>query len=381
MPRTMVAAWKIGMKRIMSIGGIGNWPRYIFLAVQSLLLLVGVIVACFVFPFESRVVEILHVTALSTALVVNISERLLFLCLRRVSRDNCVAWNFCADITRVLATEFFIFVALMAALYDAFSFYEGANSVESAVVILLTGFVGFLTSVVMKTYMAIKFTYSLHIMARRVTNRSNAATSRKCLLFWICIITCLESALQVLLVIVIILLMSDNELAFYGLVLMFSGSFLPVFSWGLCLWNSSPWLRFLPLSVAIDFPPAPDYPEEINVSHHFHQMYRYSKTCSGVMVNFLRLLTSPFFAILHVLFLVTCVVTFFYISVVWYVSLYDYLLLVPLFSLGVIILQVFLGLPSLIFGLVIVLLIPISPCLYPLLCFVFNVYIHKPWTS
>ena len=98
-------------------------------------------------------------------------------------------------------------------------------------------------------------------------------------------------------------------------------------------------------------------------------------------MNFLRLLTSPFFAILHVLFLVTCVVTFFYISVVWYVSLYDYLLLVPLFSLGVIILQVFLGLPSLIFGLVIVLLIPISPCLYPLLCFVFNVYIHKPWTS
>ena len=93
MPSEMVAAWWVGLKRIMSIAEVGGWARHIFLVVQSLLLLIGIIMS-FVTGYGDRS-DNLRIGFLAFALAVNFFERLLFWCVYAFSsvRDNA-SWNF-----------------------------------------------------------------------------------------------------------------------------------------------------------------------------------------------------------------------------------------------------------------------------------------------
>ena len=109
----------------------------------------------------------------------------------------------------------------------------------------------------MKIFMVIKFTRSL--LKARVTNNANAATSQKNILYWLCTTTCAESALQILAVL-IILLLRLSEWGYFAIILTFFASFIPMFTWWMCFWTISPWLRFFPLSMALDLPPHPSLP-------------------------------------------------------------------------------------------------------------------------
>ena len=378
MPQVMVTAWNIGIKRIRSIGDTGNWPRYIFLTVQSIMLLAGIIFSIAV-PFNSIFARTLQIMGLTVALLINFVERLLFWCLRHISytRDH-ILWNFRADIIRLFTTEFFIFVALMSAC-AGYLFHTSHVKQEyyrhGDPVIGVIGILYLVTAVVMKIFMVIKFTCSL--LKAKVANNSNAATSQKCLLYWLCTTTCAKSALQILLVVFIILLLLSN-FALNGLILAFFTSFVPMFAWWMCFWTVSPWLRFFPLSMALDLPPTPNYPEVINVqvnSQLFQLMYCDSKTCRGIILNIVRHLTSLSFVMINFLFLITCGPT---IMILVNLMLISYYPLITTLSVVSVILLLFLSFPSLIFGLLIVLLLPCSPCLYPVLCSLFKVY--YPWS-
>ena len=375
MPGIMVAAWKIGMKRIKSIGDTGNWPRYIFLTVQSLMLLAGILASIVVpfNPFDSPFAKGLQIMGLAVALLINFAERLLFWWLHRISyiRDH-VQWNFRADIIRLFTTEFFIFLALMLAcaayLFDESYYHHGITAV------VLIGFLYFMTAVVMKIFMVIRFTRSL--LRARVANNSSAATSQKNILYWLCTTTCAESALQILLAVLIALLFL-SDLGYFGITIAVFASFIPMFTWWMCFWTISPWLRFFPLSMALDLPPTPHYPEVINVpviAQLFQMVYRDSKTCRGFTLNVIRHLTSLPFVMIHFLFLVTCGIT---IMILLTLSLTPEYPLIATFSALSVILLLFLSLPSLMFGLLIVLLLPCSPCLCPVLCCLFKFY--NPW--
>ena len=241
-------------------------------------------------------------------------------------------------------------------------------------VIGVIGILYLVTAVVMKIFMVIKFTCSL--LKAKVANNSNAATSQKCLLYWLCTTTCAKSVLQILLVVLIILLLLSN-FALNGLILAFFTSFIPMFVWWMCFWTVSPWLRFFPLSIALDIPPTPNYPEVINVqviSQPFQLLYCDSKTCRGIILNIVCHLTSLPFVMINFLFLITCGPTIMILVNLMLISYYP--LITTLSVVSVILLL--LSFPSLIFGLLIVLLLPCSPCLFPVLCCLFKVY--YPWS-
>ena len=381
LPHNVVAAWDIGMKRIMLIGDIGNWARYTFLAVQSFSLLVAIIVSLAIpksVPFYNRNStgeRDIQVVLLSVAVAINLAERVLFLTLRKLTNlpIDFLAWNFRADIIRLIMTEILIYFALMIIVFTTFR-SDAPNIEDGAYAILaLISFVYFITAVVMKMFIIIKFSHSL--LKSRVANYSRAAISQKFLLYWLCLITFTESALQVLLVIV----NGASEISVnpvYILALFFAG-IVPVGAWGLSVWIISPWLRFFPLSMALDLPSTPNCPEEIDIqaiSQFFHQIYHDSMTCPGITMNLLRHYTKPLFVILHFIFPGPCIIL---LSTIWiYAFLYQsaFHMVLTLFSC---ILLSFLSLPSVVFAVGIYLAIPSVPFWCPTLLYFFFCSRHR----
>jgi hypothetical protein len=304
MPPIMISAWKIGMKRIVSTGDIGGRPRYIFLAVQSLLLLAGIIIS-FAAPFDNEFQRYLRIGFLALALTVNFVERFLFWCGHAISdlKDDGT-WNLCADIVRLFTTEMAIYGALMTILYSRFDFVEESSSIYSTVGLI--GLLYFLTGVVMKMFIVIKFTRSL--LKSRATNSSNAATSQKCLLYGLCINTGALILLQAALVVFVGSILQTRDSAGEFLVPLIALSCLvSPYLWGLYFLTVSPFARLFPLSMALDLPPTRNSPETIDVQtvlHLFERMHSDSKTFSGFTVNVVRLYTSPLFVLAQVLYFV-----------------------------------------------------------------------------
>ena len=385
LPNVMVSAWEVGFKRLMSTADIGNWPRYTFLVVQSLLLLAGIIVS-FAAPFDDDVAKYLRVSALSVAMAINFLERFLFWCVHALTgrRDNGT-WTFRADVIRLFLTEVFIYIGLMTAIYTTsnhgtyYSYYDDNYYSRGYSIAALVGLTYFLTAVVMKIFVAVKVTRSL-LKARR-RNNSNAATSQKRLLYGLCIFTCAVCALQILLVIFVILSLQTYETGGTAFFVMIFGSFVPVSLWCLYFLHVMPWARFLPLSMALDLPPTANCPEEIDVrgiSPQFHRIHNKAMSCGGLMMSFLRLLTSPLFVISHFLYLGAC--GSLVLSLVYSISYYYYPLTAFVGSIAIILLFC-LSLPAIIWGLTIVCLIPICPCFYTVLCFMFSSFNPRSYSA
>ena len=257
MPDDMIAAWRIGLKRIMSIGDIGNWARYIFLAVQCLLLLAGVIVS-FVVPFDNNFQRYLRIGFLVLALTVNFIERFLFWCVHALSdlRDDG-SWNFRANFIRLFVTEILIYGGLMTVLCSPLNGSVNGYSIVGLITLLY-----FLTSVLMKMFIVIKITWSL--LKRKVANRSNAATSQKCVLCGLCINTGALIALQAALVVFIGSFFNDDSLFPINAVpFTVCSGLVPPYLWGLYFLGIAPSARLFPLSMALDLPPTRSCPEQI----------------------------------------------------------------------------------------------------------------------
>ncbi|CAI8034516.1 hypothetical protein GBAR_LOCUS19420 [Geodia barretti] len=360
MPPIMIATWKIGMRRIMSTGDIGGWARYIFLAVQSLLLLAGIIIS-FATPFDNQFLRYLGIGFLAFALTVISVERFIFWCghgLSDLRRGR--SWNLCADIVRLFITEILIYGALMTTLSSRFDLLEESSSTYS--IVGLIGLLYFLTAVVMKMFIVIKFTWSL--LKSRAANRSNAATSQKCLLYGLCINTGALILLQTWLVVYVGSLLQTG-FSHEGLPLathiIFSGLVSP-YLWGLYFLNVSPFARLFPLSMALDLPPTHNCPDPIDVQTLlplFETMHRGSKTISGFTVNVARLYTSPLFVLTQLLYVVM-----WSFMVAYMVSDHSTSPFSRYFAFGLLVL---LSLPSLLYGLFVVILTPCSLCMSPIL--------------
>jgi hypothetical protein len=347
MPPIMIAAWKIGMKRIMSTGDIGGWARYIFLAVQSLLLLTGIIIS-FAAPFDNEFLRYLGIGFLAFTLTVIFVERFIFWCghgfsdLRRGR-----SWNLFADVVRLFTTEILIYGALMTTLLSRF--------------VGLIGLLYFLTAVVMKMFIVIKFTWSL--LKSRAANCSNAATTQKCLLYGLCINTGALILLQAALVVYVgsLLLTGFSREGLPLPFIIFSGLVSP-YLWGLYFLNVSPFARLFPLSMALDLPPTHNCPDPIDVQTLlplFERMHRDSKTLSGFTVNVARLYTSPLFVLTQLLYVVM-----WSFMVAYMVSDHSTSPLSRYLALGLLVL---LSLPSLLCGLFVVILTPFSLYMSPIL--------------
>jgi hypothetical protein len=359
MPPIMIAAWKIGMKRIMSTGDIGGWARYIFLAVQSLLLLTGIIIS-FAAPFDNEFLRYLGIGFLAFTLTVIFVERFIFWCGHGLSdlKDGG-SWNLCADIVRLFTTEILIYGALMTTLYSRFDLLEESSSTYS--IVGLIGLLYFLTAVVMKMFIVIKFTWSL--LKSRAANCSNAATTQKCLLYGLCINTGALILLQAALVVYVgsLLLTGFSREGLPLPFIIFSGLVSP-YLWGLYFLNVSPFARLFPLSMALDLPPTHNCPDPIDVQTLlplFERMHRDSKTLSGFTVNVARLYTSPLFVLTQLLYVVM-----WSFMVAYMVSDHSTSPLSRYLALGLLVL---LSLPSLLCGLFVVILTPFSLYMSPIL--------------
>ena len=266
--------------------------------------------------------------------------------------------EFCANFIRLFVTEILTYGALMTALYKLNS--PSFPTVRLTMLILL-GILYFLTAVVMKVFVVIKLTYSL-LRACRVTNNFNTFTVHKHLLCFLCINTFVLIILQAILVVFAGGVSNDDN---GGILLFMIGSGLvPPLLWWLYFLYTSPWGRFFPLSVALHLPPVANSPTTIDVhslSPLFKRMYDDATTRNGLIVNMLRLYTSPPFICGNLVFLAAwlCII-------IGYANIYpSYFVL----SYGVFVLVLLIGLsfPSVVFGLPIIMLTPFSFCMLPIL--------------
>ena len=263
------------------------FPRY-----TEPFLLIAIVVSIFA-PFDSEAARYWRIGFLAFALAVNTVERVLFWCLHALGklRDD-ESWNFRADIVRLFITEALIYVALLITLITTSTYgtqYRDIDNFSHAYAVLgIIGFLYFLTAFVMQIFTVIKFTHSL--LKARVANISNTATSQKFLLCGLCVYTCALCALKVALV---VLIYFGLQIRVIEPVDTFTYSFIicglfPMALWCLYLLQVSPWGRFLPLSMALDLPPTPNCPQEIDaqvVSPLFQQMYSKANTCKGFIMN------------------------------------------------------------------------------------------------
>ena len=196
-------AWSLGIK----LGDIGNVPRYIFFAVQNILILAA-ICASFVAPFDPVAYNSLRIGALFVAFTVNVVERYTFWLYHAHSNyKDCILWNLCADFIRLLVTEPFIYFSLVIALYTTSPFYSngqlprGDYLKNGYTVVGLIAFLYVLTVLAMKTILLLILTRS--IVKQRVVRDPNVATFQRRLLFSLCGNICIWPWVKVVIVFLI----------------------------------------------------------------------------------------------------------------------------------------------------------------------------------
>ena len=378
MPTELLAAWRVGVRRIMSVRAVKNWLRYIFLASQSLLLLAAIIVS-FLLPSDSvagyslddKVMRYMRVAAFSLALLVNFAERFLFWCCHAVTdlREDG-AWNFRADIIRLFLTEFFIFISLLPSIYLSM-----ANGTFVVPMVFVSGLLHFFTAIVMKLLIVVNITYSL--FKARVNNVSGASKLQSRLLYGLCFNTCAQPLLQVIMTVLITSSILNYDLGYDSLFVLLLVGVVPTSSWFLYFLDVSPWGRFFPISMALDVPPNERCPEEIDsgiVSSQFQRMYGENMSCKGFTINLIRMFTSPLFVITHLLFLLACTI------VAFYLLLFDGGI-VGSISIIVLVLFIVINFLPLLYGVVIALILPFGVCVFPGICAVVQYSVDSGGTA
>ena len=381
MPTELLTAWRVGVRRIMSVRAVENWLRYIFLTSQSLLLLSAIVVS-FLLPSESvagyslddKVVKYMRVATFSLALLVNFAERFLFWCCHAVTdlREDG-AWNFRADIIRLFLTEFLIYISFLPSTYLSM-----ANGTRAVPMLFVSALLHFFTAVVMKLLIVVNITYSL--FKARVNNVSGASKLTSSLLYGICFNTGAQPLLQVIMTVFITYSIPNYDLGYYSLFVLFLVGVVPTSSWFLYFLDVSPWGRFFPISMALDVPPNERCPEEIDsgiVSSQFQRMYSENMSCKGFTINLIRLFTSPLFVITHLLFLLACTIVAFYLLNIF---LYDGGI-VGSISIVVFVLFIVINFLPLLYGVVIALILPFGVCVFPGICAVVQYSVDSGGTA
>ena len=390
MPQKVIRAWKLGLRQIFLTGAISNWARYIFVILQSLLL-VGAIVYSFI--LEGGVFfKYPRMVMLGIALLINILERF-FHCFYTKS----AYWNFCTDFIRLFVTEFLIYIAIVTSIHDTsliesyhYDDYHNDTELEGNQLYFSYGMLGatallfFLTVVVMKNFTVISVTRSL--LKARVGNYSNAFRSQKFFLYGLCVHTAVLTLVQAGLLVTIGLLHNSNEpIPSYEndfFVILFAFLFVAevvaillfflYFSW------TMPWARYFPISMLLDLPRDHNWEMQTNrqarqvqvnmeeplnldaITSWFQDAHHRAMTCGGITKIFLRLLTSPLQCVGHIAFIAASAYTVISLLYIAYAGwdLSNTRLLIPL--LVTLLLLIVVSLPSLLLGLLMSALSPLA---------------------
>ena len=380
MPRTVLRAWKIGAKSIMATGVISNWARYIFLAVQSILLFGGILFSYFV-DFDQNFYRYLRIGVLGAALIVNFIERFSYWCVHALSNlDDNGVWNFCADIVRLVLTEIFIYAALVTTVFTTSETYEEEfidfpkNSTRYAEyeeygnsMLAVMSLLYFLTACLMRNYTVFSITRSL--LKARVAKTSNASSSQKCFLYGLCAHTIAQSLLQVLLLIFIGLVFHEksDHLGDAGIpfivVFIILAEVVPLLSLYLYFTFSLPCGKFFPLSMLIDLPPDRGRRDPLlnmqAVSSWFQTAHDHSMTCKAILIDYLRPLMSPLQYFIHVLFFLAANFVGWCLVFVSYFSAEGLSTLARIASTTAFIVLAVFSLPSLLLALLMIILLPV----------------------
>ena len=383
MPRILKHAWKMGLSYTTSTGVIGNWPRYLFLIVQSLLLLGGVLFAYFIGDIDLPDYKYIRISFLSAALLVNFVERFTYWCLHAATRrpDNG-SWNFYSDIIRLFLTEVFIYIALSTTMYSVTfhpSYRNYFSPLENSTVhsqhvhygismVVAIAVVFFLTACLMRNFVVYSVVRTL-LKARKRDDNSHAGSLLKWFLSGLCIHTTALSVLQILQLLFVGLIFHKNDLPSSSYVSVVAFGFLaeivPVASWFLYFLVSLPMVEMLPIAMLIDSPPAYSRNNQINiqaVSSLFRAMYSRWTSCRGICINVLRPFGSPFSSFAYMVFFVGGGYNVYFLIYTSFFSESS----VSLVLVGCIAIMILIGFnfPAFIYGLLACLFVPILLFLY-----------------
>ena len=290
-PAAMGHAWTIGIPP----GDIGNVPRYLFLAVQSVLLLAAIYVS-FAAPFDPVAPKCLRIGALSIAFSVNILERSLFWFCR--AHRNCkdrVLWNLRADFIRLLVTELFIYIGLGIALYTTSWYYlngfpEGNYLRNGYTVVTVIGFLYFLTAVVMKTVIFAKL--ARFVVKARTARDSNAVFFQERLFIVIFSSSIAWAHIQVDYVVLIAVILQTSFGYLFVPVAMIAIILMGM--WYLYILDVLPWAWFFPTSILDSPPPHKNIHDISAFSSLYQEMHGLVIAFGGFRMNILRLARPKF---------------------------------------------------------------------------------------
>ena len=378
MPQILKHAWKMGLSYTTSTGVIGNWPRYLFLVIQSLLLLGGVLFAYFIDDIDLPGYKYIRISFLSAALLVNFVERFTYWCLHAATRrpDNG-SWNFYSDIIRLFLTEVFIYIALSTTMYSVTfhpSYRKYFSPQENSTVhgqhvhygismVVAIAVVFFLTACLMRNFVVYSVVRTL-LKARKCDN-SHAGSLLKWFLSGLCIHTTALSVLQILQLLFVGLIFRKNDLPssnYVGVVaFVILAEIVPVASWFLYFLVSLPMVEMFPIAMLIDSPQAYSRNNQINniqaVSSLFRAMYSRWTSCRGICINLLRPLGSRISSFAYMVFFVGGGYNVYFLIYTSFFSESS----VPLVLVGCIAIMILIGFnfPAFIYGLLVCLFVPI----------------------
>ena len=326
MPNTLRKAWRLGLNTVTTTAVTGNLSRYLFLALQSLLIFVGLVFSYFandVSDIGSDMINFVRIGCLGMALLINFVERFMYWCLHALSnRSDDGSWNFYSDIVRLFLTEFFIYPALVLTMYGLTSTHsyqtyfsdiprKNASEFERDMVFGLSlfsliGVTFILTAGIMRNFLV--YSIARTLLNKRQRNISQAGRTIKCFLSGLRLQTTLGSIVQFILLAFIGLLLHPNDLPdrpVYLVVFAVLTELVPVAAWFLYFVTVQPWVEEVPIATLLDSHSTRAREQQINmtaVSAQFRALHGYNTSTRGRIINVLRPFGSPLQGIAHMTF-------------------------------------------------------------------------------
>lgn len=398
LPPTLRKAWKMGMKIVSTTATIGNIPRYLFLAVQSTLVVIALVlsfVATNTNSIGDNVTNYVRVGALCAIILINFLERFIYWCSHGVTNiDDDGTWNFYADMTRTIVTEIVLYPALMFTLHGVTStesyqvlFDKRVNSSNTEqdlsvgfALLTVIGFAFVLTAGVMRMYLLLFAVKSL--LRARVSNRSNADLSVKIFLYGFCVYATAQCVIQILLFLCIGIYFHeasfpqdlsnsavrfDSDLKWVYAVL---AEVVPLLSLLLYFITTQKLVEEFPIVLLLDTTPSQDRNRNINmavVTAQFKALHAKNISRKGILKNVFHPLASPVQGLAYIIFLPCCLNV---LSAMITAAFVHFHLALQIASITAALLTAVFDFPALIYGLVSFILCELlSPFMCPILVF------------
>ena len=336
LPPTLRKAWKMGMKIVSTTATIGNIPRYLFLAVQSTLVIIALVLSFVATNTNSvgdDVTNYVRVGALCVVILINFLERFIYWCTHGVTNiDDDGTWNFYADIARTIVTEIVLYPALVFTLHGVTTtesyqklFDNRVNSSNTEqdlsvgfALLTVIGFSFVLTAGVMRMYLLVFAVKSL--LRARKCNRSNANLSIKTFLYGFCIYATAQCIIQILLILCVgiyfheVSLPQDMEngvefdLA-WKWVFAALAELVPLVALLLYFVTTQKLVEEFPIALLLDSSPSQDQTRNINmavVTTQFKALHAKNMSRKGILENIFHPLASPVQGLIYIIFFPCC---------------------------------------------------------------------------